>query len=341
MIKRISLSVLALGVAACGPEAPVPAEPVESSRATITVQAESLVAVLPVVGNVEARRRAALSTRMMARVTAIPVEVGDRVRAGQTLLRLGTEDIAANRAKADAAVRAARAAAAEAARHAARMDTLFAQDAVARVQRDGARLQLTQAEAQLTMAEATLTEVETANRYAAIAAPFTGSVVARHINEGDLAAPGMPLIVVDADGAREAVIAVPADIAGHVAVGSGIAVSAGDGLSTVAEVRAVASGADPMTRTVQVRAVLPADWPTGVSLTALVPAGTRLGVAVPERAVIRRGQLTGVRVLTPAGELVRWVRLGRTVAPLTSGDDQAEPRVEVLSGLEPGERVVL
>lgn len=339
MTKSIPVSLLVLGAVACGRES---AEPVRSPQPpinTITIQAESLVAGVPVQGSVEARHRASLSTRMMARVTAIPVEVGDRVRSGQSLIRLGTEDIAANRVKAEAAVRAATAARDEAARHAARMDTLLAEDAVPRVQRDAAHLNLTQAESQLSMAEAGLREVETANRYASIRAPFDGAVVSRNINVGDLAAPGMPLLVIEATGPREAVFSVPADLAGEIEVGTSITVSAREGLAADAVVRAVASGADPMTRTVEVRATLPEDWPTGVAVTALVPAGTRLGIAIPERLVVRRGQLTGVRVLTPAGELLRWVRLGRRVEPVMSADQTIETRVEVLSGLEPGERI--
>ena len=340
MIKKLSLSLMALGAAACGHESSEQAAHVEASANTITISAEQLTDVLPVEGTVHAERHAALSTRMMARVISIPVEVGDQVRDGQTLIRLGTDDIAANRAKADAAVRLASAARDEAARQAARMDTLHAMDVVPLVQRDGARLALTQAESQLAMANATLAEVEAASRYATIRAPFAGAIVARNINQGDLATPGMPLMAIEATGPREAIISVPADIAEFVEVGSLITVNAGSGLTAAAEVKAVASGADPMTRTVQVRASLPADWPTGVAITALVPAGTRIGVAIPERSVVRRGQLTGVRVVTDDGELIRWVRLGRTVTPARTGDDTIEPRVEVLSGLEPGERIV-
>jgi RND family efflux transporter MFP subunit len=341
MIRTTSLSLLAFGLAACGNE---PAEQVatsESSVNTIAVTAEALAAVIPVEGTVHAENRAALSTRMMAHVTSIPVEVGDDVRAGETLIRLGTDDIAVNRAKAEAAVSVATAARDEAERQAARMDTLFALDVVPLVQRDGTRLGLTQAESQLAMAEATLQEVETANKYATIRAPFDGSIVSRNINEGDLAAPGMPLMMIEATGPREAIVSVPVDLAQYVEVGALIAVSSSTGLTAAAEVTAVASGADPMTRTVQVRASLPATWPTGVAITALLPTGTRLGVAIPERAVVRRGQLTGVRVITPDGELLRWIRLGRTVAPLTTGDETVEARVEVLSGLEPGERIAL
>jgi multidrug efflux pump subunit AcrA (membrane-fusion protein) len=46
--------------------------------------------------------------------------------------------------------------------------------------------------------------------------------------------------------------------------------------------------------------------------------------------VIRRGQLTGVNVIAGDRAVLRWVRLGRTV-----GD-----QVEVLSGLEAGERIL-
>ena len=251
MNKAIYFTVMALGVAACGHETPETTVTEQSQADAITVEAETLPTVVAVDGNIEARNRASLSTRMMARVSAIPVEVGDRVRAGQTLIRLGTEDISASRAKAEAAVTVATAARDEAARHAARMDTLVAQDAVPLVHRDAAFLGLTQAESQLAMAEASLAEVENANRYATIRAPFDGAVVARHINVGDLAAPGMPLIVIDADGPREAVIAVPADVAGNVNAGSFLTVLDSHGITTAAEIRAVASGADPWTRTVQ------------------------------------------------------------------------------------------
>ncbi|UCD24421.1 MAG: efflux RND transporter periplasmic adaptor subunit [Gemmatimonadota bacterium] len=340
MTRKLFLSLAAFGVAACGHEPSEQDMLVEASADAITISAEQLSDVMPVEGTVHAEQHAVLSTRMMARVISIPAEVGDQVSAGQVLIRLGTDDIAANRAKAEAAVMVASAARDEAARQVARMDTLFVMDVVPLVQRDGARLALTQAESQLAMAEATLAEVEAANRYATIRAPFTGAIVTRSINQGDLAAPGMPLMAIEATGPREAVISVPADLTDFIDVGSLITVNSGGGLTAAAEVTAVASGADPMTRTVQVRASLPEDWPTGVAVTALIPAGTRQGVAIPQSAVVRRGQLTGVRVVTDDGELIRWVRLGRTVAPTVTGDDTIDPRVEVLSGLEPGERIV-
>jgi hypothetical protein len=87
-----------------------------------------------------------------------------------------------------------------------------------------------------------------------------------------------------------------------------------------------------MSKTVEVRVILPADWPTGVSVTALVPGGTTQAVTIPSSSVVRRGQLTGVRVVTADGPALRWVRLGRAVDAET---------VEVLSGLTAGDEIVL
>jgi hypothetical protein len=82
-----------------------------------------------------------------------------------------------------------------------------------------------------------------------------------------------------------------------------------------------------MTRTVEVRVQVPADWPTGTSVTGFVPTGQRVAVTIPTDAVVRRGQLTGVHVVQGDVQLLRWVRLGRAI-----GD-----RIEVLSGLDAGE----
>ncbi|MEQ1855898.1 MAG: efflux RND transporter periplasmic adaptor subunit [Longimicrobiales bacterium] len=331
-MKRLTLTMLAAALAACGGNEPERAEAEVQTLAptdSYLVALDSVDATVAVDGTVQARQRAEISTRMMARVSEVAVELGSAVRAGQVLIRLGVEDVEANRAKADAAVAVARAGRDEAVRQAARMDTLLVQDAVARVQRDQAHLALAQAESQLAMAQATLGEVETAVGYARIEAPFAGVVVARMVDAGDVAAPGMPLLVVESAGAREAVLTVAPEVAAGLRQGALVRVTGRDGRTAEGTVRAVSGGADPATRTVEVRVALPADWQTGVSVTAQVPTGRREVVTIPEGAVVRRGQLTGVRVLDGDVPTLRWVRLGHDI----------DGRVEVLSGLEAGERI--
>lgn len=335
MKTNIALIGTALFMAACVESHPPEAAARErlDHGPEIGVEVETIQVTVPVEGTVVARNRAEITTRMMARVTEVASDVGSRVSAGQTLVRLGLEDIASSRAKAEAAVLVSSAARDEAAKQADRMDALLAQDVVPQVQRDQAHLQLTQAESQLTMATATLREVETASSYATILSPFDGEVVARYVDQGDVAVPGTPLLVVEQSGPREGKLTVPVAAAEALRPGSTIRVSALGGRSADARVRAVSAGADPLSRTMEVRVVLPADWPTGISLSARVPAESVQAVTVPSEAVVRRGQLTGVRVVTSDGIALRWIRLGRSV-----GDGE---RVEVLSGLNAGDRIVL
>lgn len=332
--------VVPLQLAACGQREVEPRTTPKQPHETLAVIAESLPTFIPVDGNVAARRRAEIATRMMARVRSVPVDVGSLVQAGGTLIELGVDDIAANRSRAEAAVRAARAARDEARRHAARMDTLLAQDAVPRVRRDQAHLALTQAEAQLTLAQASLREVETEAGYATIVAPFTGTVVDRSVDPGDVAAPGAPLIVLEDRGPRDGVLFVPVGAAGDLEVGGKLWVETPTGMSGWAPVRAIAGAADPASRSVTVKVGLPANWPSGSSLAALIPAGRHEGVAIPASAVVRRGQLTGVRLSTPQGVSLRWIRLGRLL-PKPAAGGPGPARVEVLSGLAPGERIAL
>jgi len=333
MRAAIALLGLTSLLAACGESHAPEVAQAAAAASGVSVELEEIPIHTPVEGTVAARNRAEITTRMMARVTELAVDVGSRVRQGELLLRLGTEDIAANRAKADAAVMMAQAAREEAGKHAARMDTLLAQDVVARVQRDQAHLMLTQARAHLAMATATLLEVETAGSYATLRAPFDGEVVSRFTDRGDVAAPGMPLLVVEEAGPRDGRLSVSAKVARGLEVGDTVRVTTLDGRTASAPVRIIASGADPGSRTMEVRVTLPADWPTGVSVTALIPSGITEAITVPSSAIVRRGQLTGVRVVTSNGVALRWVRLGRSVG---DGD-----RVEVLSGLNAGDEIIL
>src|SRR5690606_4956806 len=70
---------------------------------------------------------------------------------------------------------------------------------------------------------------------------------------------------------------------------------------------------------------------SGASATLRLPVGTRTGVMIPAGALVREGDLVGVRVMGAAGPELRWIRTGDT-----RGDE-----VEVLSGLRAGDQVLV
>jgi cobalt-zinc-cadmium efflux system membrane fusion protein len=69
----------------------------------------------------------------------------------------------------------------------------------------------------------------------------------------------------------------------------------------------------------------------GSTATLLVALGSRSALVVPSNAVIHEGELTGITVRSPAGDEVRWVRLGRSSGSF----------VEVDSGLRAGDVVIV
>ena len=102
MIRPLVLLPAVVLAAACGQTA-ADAPTGSLSRAPMTldtVRVESLTTSLPVAGTVQPRARAEVGTRMMARVQEIPVDIGSDVRAGDVLIRLGLDDLAAQRAAA-------------------------------------------------------------------------------------------------------------------------------------------------------------------------------------------------------------------------------------------------
>jgi hypothetical protein len=69
----------------------------------------------------------------------------------------------------------------------------------------------------------------------------------------------------------------------------------------------------------------------GSAATLALPQGTRTSLLLPRRALIREGDLTGVRLRRGNTAELRWIRVGGMHAAM----------VEVLSGLVDGDTVIV
>jgi len=69
---------------------------------------------------------------------------------------------------------------------------------------------------------------------------------------------------------------------------------------------------------------------SGMYAELLYPVQDAPTLTVPEEAIVHRGQLTGLFAVRDSIALLRWVRVGK----------QRGSRIEVLSGLKPGETYV-
>jgi len=170
-----------------------------------------------------------------------------------------------------------------------------------------------------------------------VLAPYSGVVAARHVELGEMATPGRPLMTGFDPATLRVVATVPQAQVGAIQAGGRARIelpSAGRWI----EVRqiTVVPAADPRTHTTRIRLELPGEvrgvYP-GVYARAHFVVGTAPKLLVPRAAVFRRSELTAVYVLGDDNRpQLRQVRLG------AAGDEHA---VEVLAGLKPGERVAL
>lgn len=287
---------------------------------------------------IEAVRAATVSAQIAGNVTRFYVDAGERVKRGDLLVRIDTRDTDAQVAAGAARVAQADAQLAQAKLSHARTVKLVEQKFVSQAAFDKADADLKSAQADLEVARAGASQAATARSFAEVRSPIDGVVTRRLAELGELASPGKPLLEVHDPAALRAVAAVPQFVLPRIAgAREAEIVLPLLGVTLRAKSVTVLPAADARLLSTQVRAELPAGLPAGVipgtAAKVLLPAGSAKRLVVPEAAVLRRGELTAAHVIGPDGGLrLRQIRVGE---PAGSG------LVEVLAGLDAGERVEL
>jgi RND family efflux transporter MFP subunit len=274
---------------------------------TATAERGSVPAVEQAVGTVRSRQRVAIAAQVFARVLSVGPTVGDRVSAGTVLVTLDDSDFAASYGRAKAQYERVRGFLARGAATAEQMET----------------------------AEAAYRQAKAAIDHTRIVAPTDGVIAERHIEPGDLASPGRPLLVLLDPGALRLEAQVREGLIAHIALGGTLEVGLPAARTSVrGTVGEIFPSADPQSRTFEVRVNFEpaAGVHPGMFGRLLIPVGDREVVRVPAAAIERTGQLESVLVQRDGV----WTR--RLV---TTGGVLADGSLEVLSGLEGGETIGL
>lgn len=315
------------------------------------VRVEPLTQTMPVIGRFVAKQAGPIAARLAERVRSVEVQVGDRVAAGDVLATLESDREAFAREELLGQVRQYKARLTEAEARLKITDhelrrteglhgsAAFSQSRYEDAQQEQAAAQSTVArviaEMQSTEANLKLAEVRLADTE--IVAPFPGVVSVKHIAPGAFVSLGDPVVTLINDEDLEIEADVPSRRLGGLEPGTRVAVVLDDGSPHEAVVRAIIPDESPLTRTRAVRLVPdmgPATKPLAVnqSVTLHVPLGQpRDVVSVSKDAVITRGAQRLVYVVEDGKAQPRTVELGEAVGS----------RFEVLSGLAPGDRVVV
>lgn len=307
-----------------------------SGEPTDTVHEVTKDYVEEAVGTLKAASRTVISAKVLATILSIEVSAGDEVQVGETLVQLDREQLEAQNKQATQVLAAARANRQEAETSFRRIEGLLQQEVATQSEFDQARRRLEVAKADELGAEQAVRESEVLLSYATLTAPKAGRIVDRLAEPGDTARPGEPILVLyDARSLR-----LEAPVLEHLAlklrVGEKLMVYI-DAMEREVEatVDEIVPQADAPSRSFLVKAsVSPQDnLFEGMFGRLRIPAGERRHLCLATDAVQHIGQLQFVDVVRENGELERrMIRTGLVGIP---------GRIEVLSGLSAGERVVL
>lgn len=375
-----AIALLALLASACEkkPQASTEKPPLVTGVQVEKIAVSTMDDFYEATGTVRSKTSTVLSAKIMGTVTSLRVREGNRVSAGQTLIEIDNRDAAAQLQKAQAGLRQAEQgvaeaeqsisaaqsgkAAAEANQRLAvstlkryqtlldrksvspqEFDEVKARASVADAEADRAERMLQmlaarkkQAQAQMDQAKADIASAQVAASFGRIVSPVSGIVTAKQIEAGATATPGAPLLTIEDSSHYRLEATVEESQIGKIKLKDPARVRidaiGGEDLSgTVVE---ISPGGDSMSRSYIVKLDVQSSQPlrSGLYGTARFISGQRQALMIPVKAIAQRGQLTGVFVVDEANiARLRLIKTGKV-----SGD-----RVEVLSGLNEGERIVV
>ena len=336
-MKRL-LVLLAAGVlASCGsPPAPEVRKAREISSAPVELREIDLAYSADAV--VEAVRQSTVSAQIAGRIVELRFDVGDHVKKGEVIVRIDERAAVQAVAASEAQVREAQAALANARAQHERSRQLLAQKFVSQSALERAEAEYKQAQARVTALLAGAGAAATERSFATIVAPYSGVVSARHVELGEMAVPGKPLMTGFDPATLRVVANVPQAQVAAIQAGARARVEVpSTGRWIEVKQMTVVPSADPRTHTTRVRLELPEEdlrgiYP-GVYARAHFTVGRATRLLAPRAAILQRSEVTAVQVVDERGApQLRQVRLG------SAGDDRS---VEVLAGLRAGERVAL
>ncbi|CAA6817507.1 MAG: Efflux transporter periplasmic adaptor subunit [uncultured Thiotrichaceae bacterium] len=316
-------------------------------------------------GRIEAVNRSTVSAQTNGSIETLNYDVGDLVeksaviariksrsqQAGLVQAKASVSEAKASAARAKATYRSAQARSEEAASNFQRVKKIYEQKLISRSEYDRSAAATKSAKAEVGAAkaayEATLSSVTAAQAgqtqageqlgYTEILAPYSGIVIERHVELGEVVSEGKPIMTgISLDQLRVS-SDVPQSMINAVRKYKKASVLLPEsGKKSAVTSFTIFPYADSLTNTFKVRAKFPEkmrDVYPGSFVKIAFTIGKKTEITLPESMIVYRGEVTGVYVVDKAGQpLLRQIKLGQRI------DNN---KIVVLSGLEFGETIAV
>ena len=244
-------------------------------------------------GTIEPRYTTNIGFRVLGRLIARPVNVGDLVEEGQTLAAIDptTLELAVQSARADLSRSEARLANASATEE--RKRTLIVSDSTTKASLDDAEYARAGAQASVVRAQANLTKAVEQLGYAQVKAEFAGVVTAVSADVGQVVTPGQSIVTIARPDVREAVVDIGPDFPVALQIGLPFRVSLQlfPTIKVKGRIREIAPQADGVTRMRRIRIALidpPPSFRLGSTVTATLSRLQNAVLRIPASAVLNQ-----------------------------------------------------
>ncbi|MBF0327992.1 MAG: efflux RND transporter periplasmic adaptor subunit [Nitrospirae bacterium] len=284
-------------------------------------------------GTVKALNSSVIASRVIGTVLSMNVSAGDSVRAGQVLLTIDDSDAIQRVKAAEKGYEAAKQRKGLSEATFNRYKKLFDQKAISQQEMDQIETQKKVDESELERAKALFAEAQTHQGFTKITAPLSGVVVEKKIDRGSTAVPGTPIITIEENSGYRFEAAVDERLLGSVKRGMAVyIVIDAIGQTVKGVINEVVPAVDPASRSFLVKVgINSTGLRSGLYGKLLIPEGKRNMLLVPQKAVIEKGQLTGVYAVDEKGVVTyRLIKAGKMNNGMT----------EILSGLNAGEKII-
>jgi membrane fusion protein, multidrug efflux system len=344
------LTALSPVLAACGRETAANDTPAPRIVRTTTVEKRKLTTPLTFSGRIEAEDEVNLAFRISGRLLNNDTKIGDRVKAGQVLARLESQNELNALRQAQASLAAAQGQLTQARNHFDRQETLLAQGWTTRVNYDAATQAQQTARSQVDAAEAALSAAHDLVGFTELKADAPGVITATGQGAGEVVQAGQMIARIARQDGRDAVFDVPSQLVRSASADPEVEVSLADDPTIKAKgrIREVGAQANAVTRTFEVRVGL-TDPPPAMRLGATVVGrvSTSAGpmIDIPASALTRMNQRPAVWIVDPAASTVSVrnvdvLRFDEAQAVIAQGLDTGEIVVTAgVQALHPGQKV--
>jgi len=289
-------------------------------------------------GVVEAVKQATLTAQTSGQVLEVNFDVEDFVKAGDVIVRLKSVEQTASLVQSKAHLAEAEAQVKVAEKEYNRLQQLYAKHAISAGEMDKATADWEVAKAHLNVVQAEISQSHQQVEYTSIKAPYSGIVLERYIQPGEIATIGHPIMSGFSLDELRTVATVPQSLLGplqqHLKARIMVMNPTGKWTSFKGENITIQPHADPQTHTFKVRINFPEQvnyiYP-GMFTKVAFFVGSEPHLLIPTSAVAYRGEVRAVYIVK-AGQLsMRQIRAGRTYSD----------KIEVLAGLQEGEAIAI